>query len=91
VTLVDDTDIDRTVDLLRTCTDGDPVVDRPLRTVTAPTSAGVAGLAEVANTLARAGLKVEDLSLRQPTLDEVFLTLTGVAIDRDDELEEAHS
>ena len=91
VTLVDEADVDRTVDLLRTCTDGDPVVDRPLRTVTAPTSSGVAGLAEVANTLAGAGLRVEDLSLRQPTLDEVFLTLTGAAIDRDDELEEAHS
>ena len=28
------------------------------------------------------GIEVEDLSLRQPTLDEVFLTLTGVAIAR---------
>ena len=82
VTVVDPADLDRTVELLRGCTDGDPVVDRPLRTVTAPTSAGVAGLASVANTLAGAGLRVEDLSLRQPTLDEVFLTLTGVAIDR---------
>jgi ABC-2 type transport system ATP-binding protein len=56
-----------------------------------PTAAGVAGLADVANTLAAAGLRVEDLSLRQPTLDEVFLTLTGVAIDREDELEEART
>ena len=38
---------------------------------------GVAGLAEVADALADGGLEVEDLSLRQPTLDEVFLTLTG--------------
>ncbi len=91
VTVVDPADLDRTVELLRGCTDGDPVVDRPLRTVTAPTSAGVAGLASVANTLAGAGLRVEDLSLRQPTLDEVFLTLTGVAIDHDDELEEARA
>jgi ABC-2 type transport system ATP-binding protein len=81
VTLVDAADIDRTADLLRTCTDGDPVVDRPLRTVTAPTGAGIAGLARVANTLADAGLEVEDLSLRQPTLDEVFLTLTGQPTD----------
>jgi len=89
VTVVDPDDLDRAVELLRGCTDGDPVVDRPLRTVTAPTSAGVAGLASVANTLARAGLRVEDLSLRQPTLDEVFLTLTGAAIDYDDDLQEA--
>ena len=51
----------------------------------------MAGLASVADTLAGAGLRVEDLSLRQPTLDEVFLTLTGVAIDHDDELEEARA
>jgi ABC-2 type transport system ATP-binding protein len=91
VTVADPVDLDRTVELLRCCTDGDPVVDRPMRTVTAPTSSGVAGLASVANTLAGAGLRVEDLSLRQPTLDEVFLTLTGVAIDHDDELEEARA
>ena len=90
VTLVRASDLDRTAELLQGCTDGVPVIDRPLRTVTAPTSTGVAGLAAVANTLAGAGLEVEDLSLRQPTLDEVFLTLTGVAIDHDDEqLQEA--
>ena len=57
VTVVDPADLDRTVELLRGCTDGDPVVDRPLRTITAPTSAGVAGLAAVANTLAGAGAR----------------------------------
>jgi ABC-2 type transport system ATP-binding protein len=89
VTLIRAADLDRTAELLRGCTAGDPVIDRPLRTVTAPTNTGVAGLAAVADTLARAGVEVEDLSLRQPTLDEVFLTLTGVAIDYDDELQEA--
>jgi ABC-2 type transport system ATP-binding protein len=94
VTVADASDVDRVVDLLRTCTDGDPVVDRPLRTVTAPTGAGNAGLARVANVLADAGVAVEDLSLRQPTLDEVFLTLTGQPTDPDqnpNELEEMAS
>jgi ABC-2 type transport system ATP-binding protein len=63
-----------------------------MRTVTAPTNDGVAGLAAVANALTDAGVAVEDLSLRQPTLDEVFLTLTGEAIDYDDDvLEEART
>ena len=48
-------------------------------------------LASVAGALGDAGLAVEDLSLRQPTLDEVFLTLTGEAIDHDEILEETHS
>ena len=45
------------------------------------TAEGVAGLASVANALAADGVAVEDLSLRQPTLDEVFLTLTGAPAD----------
>jgi ABC-2 type transport system ATP-binding protein len=48
-----------------------------VRAVTAPSSDGVAHLGAVANALAAAGIPVEDLGLRQPTLDEVFLTLTG--------------
>ncbi len=36
-----------------------------------------AGLAEVARALGEDAIAVDDLSLRQPTLDEVFLTLTG--------------
>ena len=43
----------------------------------APTSDGVASLARVAAALQAAGIEVDDLGLRQPTLDEVFLTLTG--------------
>ncbi|MFD2764340.1 ATP-binding cassette domain-containing protein [Micromonospora eburnea] len=43
--------------------------------------------------LARAGIVVDDFSLGQPTLDEVFLALTdhpaGTADERDDELEAA--
>ena len=70
-----------------------PVVDRPARTATSPTTEGVAALASVANALADNRVAVEDLSLRQPTLDEVFLTLTGAPAEADqpsDEAEEAH-
>jgi ABC-2 type transport system ATP-binding protein len=89
ITLTDPANLGVAARLLAGCTGADPVIDRPLRTVTAPTADGVAGLAAVANALSDAGLAVEDLSLRQPTLDEVFLTLTGEAIDHDDALEEA--
>jgi len=62
------------------------VVDAPNRAATAPTTAGVAGLADVARALADEGIEAEDLGLRQPTLDEVFLTLTGLPIlEEDDE------
>jgi ABC-2 type transport system ATP-binding protein len=91
VTLSDEADLEAVAGLVAGCTDAEPIIDRPLRTVTAPTSNGVAGLAAVANALTAAGLSVEDLSLRQPTLDEVFLTLTGESIEHDeDALQEAH-
>ena len=60
------------------------VVDEPNRSATAPTTAGVGGLADVARALADADIEAEDLGLRQPTLDEVFLTLTGLPILDDD-------
>jgi ABC-2 type transport system ATP-binding protein len=45
--------------------------------VSAPVTAGVAAVAELAGLLTREGLTVEELGLRQPTLDDVFLALTG--------------
>ncbi len=85
VTISDPALLDDVAAILRRVTGADPIVDRPARTATAPTAEGVAGLAAVANALAEAGHEVEDLSLRQPTLDEVFLTLTGAGLDTDPE------
>lgn len=85
VTVSTEASLDHAVDVLRRVTRADPTIDRSARTATAPTSDGVAGLAAVAQELATSGLEVEDLSLRQPTLDEVFLTLTGAPIDGSDE------
>jgi ABC-2 type transport system ATP-binding protein len=69
-------------------TGAEPNVEAPLRSVTGPTAQGVETLVVVASELARAGIAVDDLSLRQPTLDEVFLALTG-STTHDDTLEEA--
>ncbi|MGI8710249.1 MAG: ATP-binding cassette domain-containing protein [Acidimicrobiales bacterium] len=85
VTLADLAQLDDVAATLGRLTGAAVVVDRSSRTATAPTTAGVADLAAVANALADGGHEVEDLSLRQPTLDEVFLALTGsVAGDADD-------
>ena len=58
-----------------------PHVDAGARSVTAPTSLGVETLVLVAKELTDAQIAVDDMSLRQPTLDEVFLTLTGSRAD----------
>ncbi|MDX6685328.1 MAG: type transport system ATP-binding protein, partial [Baekduia sp.] len=55
----------------------EPAVDAGAREVTAPASGGVASIGALADALADADIAVEDLGLRQPTLDDAFLTLTG--------------
>jgi ABC-2 type transport system ATP-binding protein len=70
----------------------EPAVDEGERSVTAPTSGGAASIAALAGELAERGIEVEDLGLRQPTLDDVFLTLTGAPAEPEApaaELEEA--
>ncbi len=63
--------------ILERVTGCEPVIDTADRSASAPTTIGVAALGEVANAMAAAEIRVEDLGMRQPTLDEVFLTLTG--------------
>ncbi|MBO9532153.1 MAG: ATP-binding cassette domain-containing protein [Solirubrobacteraceae bacterium] len=64
-------------------------VDEGSRSATVPTRSGVAALAAVSVALADAGIEVDDLGMRQPTLDEVFLTLTGSPVENAEELQEA--
>ena len=52
-------------------------VDRDTRRVSAPVGDRVAALTEVVRALDDAGVAAEDIALRRPTLDEVFLQLTG--------------
>ena len=47
------------------------------RTVTAPVSGGAQTLTEVLRFLDSEGVKLADVGLRRPTLDDVFLSLTG--------------
>ncbi|MFI6694459.1 ATP-binding cassette domain-containing protein [Streptomyces sp. NPDC050433] len=54
-----------------------PGTDTEGRRVHAPVSDRVAALTEVARELRDRGIAVEDISLRRPSLDDVFLRLTG--------------
>ncbi|NUR92353.1 MAG: DUF4162 domain-containing protein, partial [Nonomuraea sp.] len=51
-------------------------VDQVERRITIPVTDGPRSLVRIAGALDAAGLEVEDLGLRQPTLDEVFLAVT---------------
>ncbi|MFF1275180.1 ATP-binding cassette domain-containing protein [Streptomyces marokkonensis] len=60
-------------------------VDTDRRLLSAPVTDRMAALAGVVRALEDAGIEAEDIALRRPTLDEVFLHLTG----RDDRVKEA--
>ncbi len=56
---------------------GEPVLDEHRRSVLLPTSGGAAVLTDALRRLDAAGVAIDDVGLRRPTLDDVFLTLTG--------------
>jgi ABC-2 type transport system ATP-binding protein len=58
---------------------GEVVVDEQNRILTAPVTGGSGVLVEVLRRLDSGSIKVLDVALRRPTLDDVFLTLTGHA------------
>ncbi len=60
-------------------------VDADRRHVGATVEGGARLLAAVVRDLDAAGIEVEDLGLRRPTLDDVFLSLTGHAAEETDE------
>ncbi|MFF0203133.1 ATP-binding cassette domain-containing protein [Streptomyces sp. NPDC005017] len=52
-------------------------VDPDRRLLSAPVTDRMTALAEVVQALREAGIEAQDIALRRPTLDEVFLHLTG--------------
>jgi ABC-2 type transport system ATP-binding protein len=56
---------------------GAPKVDTSAAKVTLPVTDGAGTLVEVVRRLDASGIKLADIALRRPTLDDVFLALTG--------------
>lgn len=65
------------VGLLTACCVSDPEVDEANGHIVAGLDGGGAALVNVVDVLSGAGILLADLALRQPTLDDVFMTLTG--------------
>ena len=81
-------DLDRAAEALRGVGGDAIAVDAATRRVALPVEAGTAQLMAAARALEAAGVAVDDLGVRRPTLDEVFLALTGQPIEeRDDQKE----
>jgi ABC-2 type transport system ATP-binding protein len=73
-------------EVLRGFGKGETTVEDHTRKLTVPVTGGAKLLAEVIRELDGRGIEIDDIGLRRPTLDDVFLSLTGhVAETEDDE------
>jgi ABC-2 type transport system ATP-binding protein len=88
IRLADPADADRAVAALAPMSDEPPTVDGDLLTLAVRRREGA--IVEAVRRADRAGVGVEDIMLRRPTLDDVFLALTGHAAETaDGDLEDA--
>jgi ABC-2 type transport system ATP-binding protein len=72
-------------DILTELGDGSVGVDDHSRRLSAPVRGGAGVLIEALRRFDQQGIGVLDVALRRPTLDDVFLTLTGHAAEGDDD------
>ncbi|MFH8577784.1 ATP-binding cassette domain-containing protein [Streptomyces zaomyceticus] len=64
---------------------GEVSVEQHTRKLTVPVAGGAKLLAEVIRDLDAVGVEIDDIGLRRPTLDDVFISLTGHAAERAEE------
>jgi ABC-2 type transport system ATP-binding protein len=77
-------DAPRAAEALQRIADGEVVVDAEAGNVTVPVHGGSRSLMDAVRALDTARVDVADISLRRPTLDDVFLTLTGHAAEEEE-------
>jgi ABC-2 type transport system ATP-binding protein len=63
--------------ILQRGSDGQAVVDEHMRKITVPSSSGSKGLVLVIRDLDEANIEIDDIALHRPSLDDVFIALTG--------------
>ncbi|WP_375423588.1 ATP-binding cassette domain-containing protein [uncultured Friedmanniella sp.] len=76
-------DLDTAVTVLGELVSGAVSADAHTRAITAPVTGGAGVLIEALRRLDAAGIALADVGLRRPTLDDVFLTLTGHAAEEE--------
>ncbi len=64
-------------EILTNIASGEPVVDSMAKRILIPVSGGSKAIVEAVRRLDEANIVVDDIALRRPTLDDVFLSLTG--------------
>ncbi|HET7327903.1 MAG TPA: ATP-binding cassette domain-containing protein [Nocardioidaceae bacterium] len=77
ITVSDETQLDRAEQMLKPLSIGQVVREEHRRSLLVPVSGGASVLADALRRLDAEHIGVDDVGLRRPTLDDVFLTLTG--------------
>ena len=77
VTVTRQEDLGRAETTLQPFCAGPPALDGHARTLTAPVHGGTSTLVGALRALGEAGIDVQDAGIRRPTLDDVFMSLTG--------------
>jgi ABC-2 type transport system ATP-binding protein len=85
--VVESQNIAKTVEVVSTVSGHKAIVDEGLRMISAPVSTGATALIETLRSLDTAGIHPLDVSLKRPSLDDVFLSLTGHAAEEKKEQE----
>ena len=85
VTAAERADVSRLAALVEEVSGSPALVEAEARQVTAAVT-GVDALASLARAVHAAGIQVDDLGLHRPTLDDVFLQLTGHATDSSEDV-----
>ena len=80
VTIAQDGDISVSVQTLNPYSSGEIQIDFEGRHLVVPLTHGAQQLANIVRELDNARISLESLALRRPTLDDVFLSLTGHAL-----------
>jgi ABC-2 type transport system ATP-binding protein len=88
VVVHDRTLIPTAVEVLTPFAKGEPTVEPHTRRITVPVSGGARVLADCIRELDGGGVVIDDIGLRRPTLDDVFLSLTGHAAEEGAEAED---
>lgn len=66
-----------TIDIVSRVSGAKPSFDEGLRRISAPVSTGASALIEVLRSLDSSGIHPLDIALKRPSLDDVFMSLTG--------------
>ncbi|MYW64792.1 daunorubicin resistance protein DrrA family ABC transporter ATP-binding protein [Streptomyces sp. SID8379] len=81
--------IEAAAEVLRGYGKGEVATEQHTRKLTVPVTGGAKLLAEVIRDLDARGIEIDDIGLRRPTLDDVFISLTGHVAEETDATEEA--